>query len=110
LYSLLPRLDPHLELSLYRMIQELIQNIIKHAQATEAIVQMGCHQNLLSITVEDNGAGIKETIQEGTGLNHIRTRINALNGHFDIQGTKTGTTAYIEISIEKEGKYSPTFV
>ncbi len=111
LYSPLPRLNTQLELSLYRMVQELLQNTIKHAQATEAIVQMGYHDHLLSITVEDNGSGMKDAVYEGTGITHIRASMDAMGGHFDIQGTETGTTAYIEIDIQNgNAGFSAKFV
>ena len=110
LYSPLPRLEPDTELSIYRMVQELVQNIIKHAGATQAIVQLGYHDGLLSITVEDNGRGLPEQARAGggMGLRQIRSRVAAMNGHFDIRSRSTGTTAYLELDIRKPETASPS--
>ncbi|MEZ4781752.1 MAG: tetratricopeptide repeat protein [Flavobacteriaceae bacterium] len=56
-YGLEERLENSLELTLFRIIQELITNIIKHAQANEATIHLTNHKNSLNIMVEDNGIG-----------------------------------------------------
>lgn len=103
LSGFLPRFDNVFELSLYRMIQELIQNIIKHAKATEAIVQFNCHDPLLIITIEDNGIGLnKEKLGDyaGTGLRNIMSRVKVLQGQFDLHSVADkGTSVYIEFDL-----------
>ncbi|WP_198666915.1 tetratricopeptide repeat-containing sensor histidine kinase [Taibaiella helva] len=105
-YGAIPRLDPEIEISLYRMIQELIQNVLKHAKrATSLLVQLSCNDTLLNITVEDNGEGFpvataSDKPGEGLGLRHIRKRVLALQGHMDVQSTiGKGTTVYLEFDI-----------
>lgn len=97
-------LEQSVELSIYRIIQELVNNIVKHAGATEALVQLHRHQDMLSITVEDNGHGFapdKDT-EKGIGLHNIRSRISYLNGSLDIRSTQQkGTSVYIEIKLQK---------
>ncbi len=95
------RFKPNFELSVYRIVQELVNNIIKHSRANEALVQLSRHDSLLSITVEDNGVGINQTAQQtGNGLISLRSRIHALNGNIAIDGaTGQGTTAYIEFDV-----------
>ena len=95
------RLDMQFETVLYRIIQELVQNAVKHAEAEHIIVQLDSADNLFTITVEDNGKGFDpDTIKENTWLNDIASRIESLNGHLDIQTEPgTGTTVYIELEI-----------
>ncbi|WP_340201414.1 sensor histidine kinase [Ascidiimonas sp. W6] len=76
------RLGNSLKASLFRMIQELIINIIKHAVATEAFIQLTYHEERLNILVEDNGKGFdpKTTI----GLHSIQRPVENLNGTLTI--------------------------
>ena len=104
-YGDIPRLDEDIELTLYRMIQELIQNVMKHARgATQLLVQISCRDVLLNITVEDNGSGFigkEEEREEGTGLEHIRKKVNDLQGQMDLQSIPgKGTTVYLEFDIQ----------
>lgn len=106
--GIIPSLSTLFELSLYRIIQELVQNIIKHAEATEAIVQVSCEHDLLSITVEDNGKGIND-VQEGVGLGlkSIEARVNEFSGRFTIDTIpNVGTTVHLEFSVEAINKMS----
>jgi two-component system NarL family sensor kinase len=87
--------------AVYRMIQELVNNILKHAEATKAMVQLFRKGNTLSITVEDNGRGfdpgLLRTI-DGTGLLNLKNRVAYLNGTLDIQTAPgKGTSVNIEI-------------
>jgi signal transduction histidine kinase len=101
-HGLEERLENSLELSLFRMIQELIANIIKHAEATTATIQLTQHEKNLNIIVEDNGKGfdavaIKNT---GIGLQNIKKRIKHLNGKLDIDSTLgKGTTILVDIPL-----------
>jgi len=101
-YGSLPRLLPEAELYLYRITQELLQNIMKHAHASKALVQLNYHPPLLSVSVEDNGAGFdQEVMDAGMGLKSIYSRLRVLGGTIDIRSTKyTGTTVFIELNIE----------
>lgn len=71
------------ELMLYRMVQELINNIMKHAQATEASIRLCANNNLLIIEVSDNGIGFANT-QENQGLKSIRERLKVIGGYVEI--------------------------
>jgi signal transduction histidine kinase len=103
-YVDLPRFLPEWELSLYRIVQELLQNVMKHAAATQVLVQLSYAAEVLNITVEDNGKGFDTTIKsgEGIGLKNIRARIHALKGHIDIESRPgSGTTVYMEVTGDK---------
>lgn len=103
LYGPLEELDKFLALSLYRIIQELVQNIIKHSQATISEIQLRQDGDKLTITVEDNGIGFdKSKSTGGLGLQNVRSRIEALHGFVSIESApRMGTTIYIELDLEK---------
>jgi two-component system NarL family sensor kinase len=88
--------------SVYRIIQELVNNILKHAGATTALVQLIRKDDTLSITVEDNGRGFNASILEtsdGSGYLNLRNRVEYLNGTLDIQtAPDKGTSVNIEIA------------
>ncbi len=96
------RLDSNVEIALYRVIQELMNNILKHARSTEVTIQLTKLDNNLNIMVEDNGIGFDldaVKLKDGIGLKNMETRVNKLNGkiHFD-SGKGKGTTTIIDIT------------
>jgi two-component system NarL family sensor kinase len=99
-----PHLEKDFELSVYRIIQELIQNVLKHTVATKVIVQLArVEEKTLSITVEDDGCGfnIRSAMEgNGMGLKSIHTRVQVLNGMIDLQSAPNeGTTVHLEFDI-----------
>ncbi len=100
-YGQLPELSGEVEKIIYLIVLELIQNILKHSNASEALIQLHYFEGTLNITVEDNGIGIsKNAAAGGIGLSHIREQIALLNGRIDIQGSAyTGTTIFIELPL-----------
>ncbi len=86
-------------LSLYRIIQELVQNIVKHSGARKAMVQLSMQDNRLELMVEDRGKGMEPgSTPDGIGLGNIRNRVAALGGYIDIDSRKDeGTTVYIGV-------------
>ncbi|MEP7253477.1 MAG: sensor histidine kinase [Ginsengibacter sp.] len=105
-YGINERLPIQTEIMLYRIVQELLNNVVKHSGATEAIVQFNKNENHIDITVEDNGSGCDlPTNKSGahTGLDTIRERVNFLNGEMSIEtSTGIGTTVMISVNIEKD--------
>ena len=95
------RFNAGFELALYRIVQELINNIIRHSKATQALLQLSQNQNILTLSVEDNGDGfLTENITDGTGLGSIRKRVNALTGHLEIcSQINKGTQVYLEFEL-----------
>jgi signal transduction histidine kinase len=89
------KLDHYLELAVFRTVQELMINVIKHASATQATVQVKARNGEVSITVHDNGKGliVNKQNKPGIGLSSIRSKAELLKGSVDIwsepgQGTK----------------------
>ncbi len=97
-------IDKHLELTLYRIIQELMHNIIKHSEARNAIVQINFQDDGgLTVTVEDDGVGINQTKLThvssggGMGLKNIEERVKESGGKLDITSEAgQGTSFFIE--------------
>lgn len=87
----------------FRIVQELIQNVLKHAEASVAIVQLSCNNQWLYITVEDNGKGFNMqglAATKGMGLKNVRERVQILGGKMEIQSeTDKGTSIMIEIPV-----------
>ncbi len=94
-------LDPHFCLTIYRIVQELVQNILKHAAATTAFVQLQRSGDLFTLTVEDNGKGFDvEGNPLGLGIKNIRERITVYNGTASIRSERDkGTSVYIELEV-----------
>lgn len=99
------RLSSSTEIMVFRIIQELINNIIKHAYATEAIIQFNREANRLSITIEDNGRGFntKEAEDKATmGITTVKNRVDYLNGKLTIDSRKDiGTTVMIDLLLNE---------
>ncbi|RQP19458.1 MAG: hypothetical protein EAS52_02185 [Parapedobacter sp.] len=96
----LPKLDKNTELILYRIIQEAVTNTMKHAEATESIVQLVGEGTRLSITIEDNGKGfdLQQLKHTGIGLHNLSSRMQLLRGSHEIHSApRKGTSIYIEI-------------
>lgn len=104
-YGMDQRLSPSTEVMLFRILQELLNNIIKHSGATQAIIQFNREGNRLSVTVEDNGRGFSRAESDGkahSGLDSVESRVNYLNGKLSIDSQKeVGTTVMMDFLIEE---------
>lgn len=82
-------LDHTLALNCYRIVQELLQNSLKHASATEILVQLTRTENELALLVEDNGTGYEPGVTpKGMGTDNIAQRVSFLKGEISIQSAK----------------------
>ncbi len=97
------RLEQSIEIIIYRIVQELLNNILKHASASEAFVQLIKEQNRLSVVVEDNGKGFDPNThgnKDGAGLINIRSRVDYLKGQLAIHAEPgKGTLVNIEFNL-----------
>ena len=95
------RLKSLTELVIYRIISELIANILKHAQATKAFIQLIYQRDSLVVTVEDNGIGIRKSKpEEGIGLRSIRLRAEYIHDQLKIESDDKGTQIILEVPYE----------
>lgn len=80
------RLPEEMEVHVYRICQELVQNVIKHAQASKLRIQIIRHNDALNISVEDNGKGmIKDQVTRGFGFSTIQSNVDLFKGSFSIE-------------------------
>lgn len=98
------RLENSLELSLFRMVQELVANAIKHAAASKVSIQLTQHEDNLNIIIEDNGKGFDRSKidvgKTGMGLTTIEKRVEHLEGNFTIDSVLgKGTSILIDIPV-----------
>ena len=86
--------------SIYRIVQELLQNMIKHSQATNGIIQLIAHEDIIVIMAEDNGLGLtKERMENplGSGMSSIFSKVDYLQGRIEIETPGNGTLINIEL-------------
>ena len=97
-------LNPEQQLTLYRIIQELLNNVVKHAEAKTAMIQFTRFDEEVSLVVEDDGKGFDVTarkLEGGLGLGSLGSRVSLLKGFLDIASTPgVGTTVTMNFSIE----------
>ncbi len=96
------RLSSNTEIILYRVVQELLNNASKYAKASTVLVQLAFHENEISITVEDNGAGFdiaKTQHSTGAGWTNIRSRVEYLKGKVDVTSGTGGTSVHLHVPI-----------
>jgi signal transduction histidine kinase len=97
--SLLPsaRLTPEIETALYRIVQESLTNIVKHAQAHSVSIVLGRKSDSVSVIVEDDGVGFDpdRTREGGLGLIGMRERVSLIGGRLTIESRPGAGTAFV---------------
>ena len=105
------RLPSEIELTIYRVVQEALTNIAKHASAENVDIFLECTENKIMLVVEDDGVGFDtekiKTDKEGRstlGLNSMKERISLIGGKFNIESVpQEGTTLHVYIPLEFAG-------
>jgi two-component system sensor histidine kinase DegS len=95
------RLEPYMEVMVFRSMQEMLNNVVAHAQATQVKVQLDMGMELIRLSVEDNGKGFNEeevADEQGLGIKVIRDRVGMLGGEFDIDSA-LGQGARISLAL-----------
>lgn len=98
----MPRLDPVRSTHIYRILQEIMHNTIKHARATSLHIRMAGHDSRLSINTSDNGMGFHydPAAGNGSGLSNLHNRVQLLNGSIRIESNPgNGTRIFIDIPV-----------
>lgn len=97
------KINQTIAITIYRIVQELINNTLKHAAAKQAIVQLAKSDHLLTVTVEDDGKGFETAVisnTNGTGWINIKHRVDFLKGNIDLHSASgKGTSVLIELTI-----------
>jgi signal transduction histidine kinase len=106
------RLSSSFEISIYRIVQELINNAIKHSKAKEIIVQLILDDNRLNISVQDNGIGFDISLiktVKSAGLANIYARVESNEGLIDIYSKPgEGTEITIDFPLKEENENKKT--
>jgi signal transduction histidine kinase len=97
------RLDPELESTAYRLVQESLTNAAKHAGAAQALVELAKDGDALKVLVRDDGAGFESgTVSGGFGLIGMRERVALVGGRLSVESSPgTGTTVQAELPISQ---------
>lgn len=101
IFGLDERMEPAAEIAVYRIVQELVSNALKHARPTELSIALTRTPARLSIIVSDNGVGFDPQMrEEGMGMDNVRDRTEKLGGTMLVDSTiSRGTTVSIEVPI-----------
>ncbi|WP_010676930.1 sensor histidine kinase [Bacillus timonensis] len=97
------RIPSKFEVALFRLVQEAVQNSLKHAAAKEIVVKLELSRNHVTVVVKDNGKGfdIREKKKDSFGLIGMRERVDLLDGHLTIDSSiGAGTIVMIQVPIE----------
>ena len=95
------RFAEKIEVGLYRVCQELVNNISKHSKATEVAIQLFKNKNNLVLIVEDNGRGFdSKSKRDGIGLMNITSRLSTIHGEATWEpGPQRGTVATVRVPV-----------
>ncbi|MBI1183790.1 tetratricopeptide repeat protein [bacterium] len=94
------RFNENIELALFRICQELINNVVKHSGAQMVSVQLYKTNNYLVLLVEDNGKGIGQSSSDGIGLKNMQSRVNTLHGELNLEPSpNAGTVATVRVPL-----------
>lgn len=94
------RLPEKIEVSLYRILQELINNVIKHSKADAVTVTISNRKGNLLLLFEDNGKGLGQGVRNvGLGMTSLDSRVKMLKGKIEFESENAGTTAIINIPL-----------
>ena len=100
-YNFPEKLDENTETQLYRIVQELLNNILKHADAKQVDIQLIGQDKHATITIEDDGKGFNRSdVSFGLGLKNIVSRIEQIGGKIELDSTiNKGTSVLITIPV-----------
>jgi signal transduction histidine kinase len=99
--NLTERLTPKIEYQLYSITLELVNNVLKHAQAQQVWMSLSKNEESVSLTVSDNGIGFQQKQSpEGVGLRNISSRVESLQGKWQVESNPTsGTKVTVEVPV-----------
>ena len=88
-------------IALYRIAQEAINNVIKHANATQIKLSVSEFEDLISLYISDNGSGFDpDAVKDGNGLKNMTERVKLVEGSLNLESDKYGTTLEVEIPLK----------
>lgn len=102
----LPALKEDFQLNIYRIVQELVNNVLKHSNARHALLQFQIQDGWLIITLDNDGLGWKtkgedDHLSEGIGLKNMEERVHLYNGKIELENNRAGSSVYLEFNLKK---------
>lgn len=102
----LPTLKEDFQLNIYRIVQELVNNVLKHSNARHALLQFQIQDGWLIITLDNDGLGWKtkeddDDLSEGIGLKNLEERVHLYNGKIELENNRAGSSVYLEFNLKK---------
>ena len=89
----------NVSITLYRIIQELITNTLKHSKATEIKIHVNRFDDGINLMYEDNGVGMPALPPQGFGLHNIESRVQMVKGKLSIESNERGTFFSFDIPL-----------
>lgn len=103
----LPRFHPQTEFELYSICLELLNNTLKHANATESHIDLVQQNDTLHLTISDNGVGLIQQGKEGRGLQNVAARVAAMDGQWEVESdAEKGVIHRITVPIRASNRES----
>lgn len=96
----LPRFPPDVEISIFRIVQECLTNIHKHAQASNVGIRVGHSRHSVTLAISDDGKGLRDNHVPGVGLIGMHERVRQLGGDFNVASSPGGTTVTVVLPIK----------
>jgi signal transduction histidine kinase len=105
------RLPRPIETALFRVVQESLTNVHRHASAATASIRLTSTANKVALDIQDQGRGLSDPARQngalrpgtlGVGIQGMRERISQLNGTFDIEFTDKGTTVRVSVPLNRD--------
>jgi signal transduction histidine kinase len=107
-----PRLGPELETSIFRIVQEALTNVYRHAEAHKALIRLALTDNQIIVTVSDDGKGIPDSVADfeankiGIGIAGMRQRVKELGGELRLRNSNPGALVEAIIPTQSAGSRS----
>ncbi len=98
-------LSPEANITIYRVVQECLTNVMKHARATKVDVELRSNEDQVHLIVQDNGQGIaahRVGVSQSYGIASMQHRVSALGGTLSIQRAPTGRGTIVEVTIPRD--------
>ncbi len=99
----LPRLTPQSELVVYRVAQEALTNVARHAGSDRAELTLDCDRRELALTVRDNGRGLAPDTVAGAGMRGMRERATLVGGTLEVANDRSGTGCAVRLTLPLAG-------
>jgi two-component system sensor histidine kinase UhpB len=91
------KLDPQVELVVYRVAQEALTNVLRHADADQVVVELSCANGFLTLRVADDGVGLDHRANRGGGLQGMRERALLVGGRIAVRDLDPGTEVSLRL-------------